>query len=846
MKTILPFFILVLFFLAGNEIQAQQDRHHPYFENAGEMYFSFSVPDEAKIQKLSRCISIDDIKEDQIFAYANREEFDSFLKFDLPYQILPKPGESGEYPKMKSEITRKDIDTWDFYPTYEAYLAMMNQFASDYPSLCQSFSIGQSGEGRELMMLKISANVAVREAEPKFLYTGTIHGDELVGYILLLRLADHLLSNYGIDPDITQTLDNIEIWINPLANPDGTFAGGNSTVWGSTRYNANNVDLNRNYPDAEDGPHPDGKAWQAETMAFMQLAEENDFVMSANIHAGAEVINYPWDTWSRLAADDGWWQFVSREYADTAHLYAPSSYLDGFVNGITNGYAWYSISGGRQDYMNYFRHCREVTMELSNTKKLATNTLENHWQWNYRSLLNYLQQCSYGVAGLVTDGLTGVALAAEVSIEGHDLDNSQVVADSLHGFYQRLLAEGTYDITYTAEGYPPLTIPNVSVSRYSTTRLDVQLSSGTLSAAFTVSQQQIGLYRNVDFSDNSFGTPVQWKWQFQGGNPSSASIPNPVVTYPNIGLFDVQLTVHNQAGDSSTVLMEDFMDVRREYAMSNQSLTVENGIFYDSGGEGQNYGNNEDALITFFPACANSKLRLEFLMFNIEENATCSYDWLRIYDGTSAAAPLLGIWCGTDSPGTVSATNAEGALTVEFHSDNSVNLPGWKALIDCAASQSLELEAGWSGISLYLNPDKPAFDDIFAGLANQLEILIGEQGVYWPANNINTLDFWDDERGYIIKMNESASLNIPGILKPERDLNLAAGWNYFPVLQKEALPVDELADVLAGKIMVITEVAGTRIYWPEMNIYTLTNLQAGKTYYICLNAGASFTFPGLE
>ncbi len=186
-----------------------------------------------------------------------------------------------------------------------------------------------------------------------------MHGDETTGYILLLRLIDHLLSNYGADTELTSLINNTEIWINPLANPDGTYASGNHTVFGATRGNANLVNLNRNYPDPEDGQHPDGNTWQVETLAFMDLAEEQNFALAANTHGGAEVVNYPWDTWSRLAADDDWWQMVAHEYADTAQYYSPSGYFNGFNDGITNGYAWYSISGGRQDYMNYFHHCRE-------------------------------------------------------------------------------------------------------------------------------------------------------------------------------------------------------------------------------------------------------------------------------------------------------------------------------------------------------------------------------------------------------------------------------------------------------------------------------------------------------
>jgi len=179
----------------------------------------------------------------------------------------------------------------------------------------------------DLLFAKISDNVNVEEDEPEVMYTSTMHGDETTGYVLMLRLIDSLLSTYGSDSLVTRLVDSCEIWINPLANPDGTYYGGNSSVYSARRYNANNVDLNRNYPDPEDGDHPDGNSWQAETVAFMAFAEAHSLVISTNIHGGAEVLNYPWDTWSQRHADDNWWIDISRMFADTVHAYSPAGYL---------------------------------------------------------------------------------------------------------------------------------------------------------------------------------------------------------------------------------------------------------------------------------------------------------------------------------------------------------------------------------------------------------------------------------------------------------------------------------------------------------------------------------------
>ncbi len=455
---------------------AKQASPYDILKDRGELYFRFPLTDNSLGNELTRLISIDKATgEGLIYAYANEKGFAKFLDYGIDYEILPPPGIYNGDLNMKSQVDIRNIAEWDFYPTYDAYVSMMYQFAADYPGICQVFSIGTSVGGRQLLVAKISDNVGVSEAEPEFLYTSSIHGDETTGYVLMLRMIDYLLSNYGSDPGITNLVNGIEIWINPLANPDGTYWGGNSTVNNAKRYNANNVDLNRNFPDPADGPHPDGEEWQVETLAFMDFAESRHFVSGANLHGGTEVCNYPWDTWPRLAADDLWWKYVCHQYADTAQAYSPSGYMSDYDDGITNGYTWYRITGGRQDYMNYFHQCREFTLEISNTKLLPPGELPALWNYNYRSLLNYMEQSMYGLRGVIRDSLTNWPLETEIYAVLHEKDSSWVYSDLPGGNYHRLLPQGTYTLRYSAPGYVTKVMSGVTITYEAATELNVFL-----------------------------------------------------------------------------------------------------------------------------------------------------------------------------------------------------------------------------------------------------------------------------------------------------------------------------------------------------------------------------------
>lgn len=481
MKKNFLFLIMISFFTFIPAAYAQNNKQKildDLFRKNKEIYFSFQISERAEIQVLTKIISIENVKGNLVLAYANRKEFDHFLDLGYDYKLLPSPvslvSESDLYMGGPQEKPYSGI-IWNFYPTYDQYVGYMQAFALNNPSICRLDTLGYTTQGRLLLGVKLSDSVNVNRVKPEFFYTSTMHGNETVGYILMLHLIDSLLSGYGSVPRITNLLNNYQIYINPLANPDGTYAGGNNTVYGAQRYNANGVDLNRNFPDPQAGPHPDGLSWQDETKAFMHYDSIHHFVMSANFHAGDEVVNYPWDTWAKLHADDAWFQFVSHEFADTAQMYSFSGYMAGFDNGITDGYAWYQVEGGRQDYTTYFHYGREVTIELSDIFIMPADSLISYWNYDKRSFLNYIEESSFGINGQVTDTLKGLPLNAQIMITGHDIDNSWEYSNDSNGWYYRPIIQGTWTLTFTCSGYYPKTISGVNVTNRNTTRLNVRM-----------------------------------------------------------------------------------------------------------------------------------------------------------------------------------------------------------------------------------------------------------------------------------------------------------------------------------------------------------------------------------
>jgi len=483
-----------------NREKAQQ-----YLSDKGEVCFTFKANNEQQVKELSRFISFGHKSIDrnllEVEAYASADSFERFLEYGLSYEVRKDDNElpfdahlAGTSPQaqMSGMSSRAAWDTtWDAYPKYSEYIAKMQYYATTYPTYCSLESIGTTQGGRELLVLKITNNVSVNEGKPEFFYTSSMHGDEIAGFPLMIRLIDYLLTNYGTDGEVTDLLNSTEIYINPSANPDGTYRlGDTDAVDNPRRANDSGQDLNRNYPDNLAGLHDSG-VYELETIAFMNYADTKNFVLSANFHGGISLVNYPIDNMlsnSYTHPDGDWFERLGVNYAtqvradNAAHATPETNYFtvdyDNSIypsQGVTHGAEWYLVYGGRQDYMGYYKCDREVTIEISNQKWLTPSKLPAYWDYNKKAFLDFMKEANKGLHGTITDQ-SGNPVKAEIRIASHDARNSFRSSESGLGEYHRLLEGGTYNVTYSAPGYVSQNF-SVSIANGAKTTQDVTLAA---------------------------------------------------------------------------------------------------------------------------------------------------------------------------------------------------------------------------------------------------------------------------------------------------------------------------------------------------------------------------------
>jgi hypothetical protein len=274
------------------------------------------------------------------------------------------------------------------YPSYQKITEELQNLAKNHPQFFKLMSIGKSVKGKELWVMKVSDSVELDEVEPEIKLVANMHGDEIVGRELMILFLKDLAQSYlKKDPRVTKLIQETELYVMPSLNPDGAEL--------KRRGNASYVDLNRDFPDFTTSDNQNTWSKRApETMSMMKFQAERNFILSANFHGGAVVVNYPWDTSEQSFPLEELVIDLSLSYAkENQEMYSSSA----FSQGIVNGYDWYEVDGGMQDWSYYWHQDLQVTVELSDDKWPNYSYISSYYQKNKFSILSFLENVYSGV-----------------------------------------------------------------------------------------------------------------------------------------------------------------------------------------------------------------------------------------------------------------------------------------------------------------------------------------------------------------------------------------------------------------------------------------------------------------
>ncbi len=224
--------------------------------------------------------------------------------------------------EQRQALAASKVDGFGFgsmggYYTFDEVVAKLDEMAASYPNLItEKVSIGQSHQGRDIWMVKISDNPGVDEGEPEVAYTALHHAREPQSMATVVYYMFYLLENYGTNAMVTNLVNNREMYFVPVLNPDGyvynqqTDPNGGGLWRKNRRNNGNNrfgVDLNRNYgyewgrDNDGSSPSPGSETYRGpapfsepETSAIRDFTVGREIRATFNYHSFSNVLLHPW------------------------------------------------------------------------------------------------------------------------------------------------------------------------------------------------------------------------------------------------------------------------------------------------------------------------------------------------------------------------------------------------------------------------------------------------------------------------------------------------------------------------------------------------------------------------
>lgn len=260
----------------------------------------------------------------------HRNTFDVVhVKPGVEAHIAAKPGDEAllRAAGLAPEMLQRDMEVanaygdkgsgFSIYHTYSESVAFMDSLRAQYPTLVSAgFSIGTTYQGRTIWAYRVSDNADVDETEPEVLIDGTHHAREIMAAEFPIMFAEYLVKHYATDPAIKWLVDNRELYLVPIVNPDGFVYNETTNPTGGGMWRKNRspqsggqygVDLNRNYPnhwgydDVGSSPLPSdityrgpSPASELETQAMMNFANAHEFITHDSVHTYSGLTLYPW------------------------------------------------------------------------------------------------------------------------------------------------------------------------------------------------------------------------------------------------------------------------------------------------------------------------------------------------------------------------------------------------------------------------------------------------------------------------------------------------------------------------------------------------------------------------
>ncbi|MEV6679367.1 M14 family metallopeptidase [Streptomyces erythrochromogenes] len=376
-------------------------------------------------------VSIDEVDDHTVVVSADTMQAKKLKA--LGYKLTPLPG-----PPDRSlpgiAASPMDFPSADSkYHNYAEATAEINQLVSQYPAIASKRVIGKSYQGRDLLAIKISDNVATDESEPEVLFTAHQHAREHLTVEMALYLLKEFTSKYGTDSRVTNAVNGREIWIVPDLNPDGgeyDIATGSYRSWRKNRqpnsgssYVGTDENRNWNYKWGCCGGSSSSKSSETYRGAAAESAPEvkavSDFVRSRvvggkqqikaaiDFHTYSELVLWPFgytynDTAPGLTADDlavykkiGTSMAASNGYTpeQASDLYITDGTIDDWLWGNQKIFSYtfemYPESGGG----GFYPPDEVIDRETARNKDAVLQLLENA-DCMYRSIGKEAQYCS--------------------------------------------------------------------------------------------------------------------------------------------------------------------------------------------------------------------------------------------------------------------------------------------------------------------------------------------------------------------------------------------------------------------------------------------------------------------